>query len=205
MDNFAANLPQHKIPSLGLLALAMTVSSYAFSQIKLLQMPVTSLGTVLLIGGGLQILAGLHSHADGNAAARTTLVSLGLFWLSLIGFEIFPELGFGRHPSPVAMVAYLSMWGFFAALLFLGSFQQNHALQLVYGALMICLLLLAMGTLKENPLLLLFGSLAGIICGLAAGCTALAQLYRQWFRRTRLPLGNWPSHLEDKSDESLAP
>jgi hypothetical protein len=130
---------------------------------------------------------------------------LGLFWLSLIGFEIFPELGFGRHPSPVAMVAYLSMWGFFAALLFLGSFRQNHALQLIYGALMICLLLLAMGNLKENPLLLLFGSLAGIICGLAAGCTALAQLYQQWFSRTQLPLDKWQSHLDEKTEETLAP
>lgn len=205
MKNIATNLPQHRIPSLGLLALALTVSTYAFSQIKLFQTPVTSLGTVLLIGGGLQILSGLHSHTEGQGSARTTLVPLGLFWLSLIGFEIFPELGLGRHPSPVALVAYLSMWGFFAALLFLGSFRQNRALQLIYGALMICLLLQAMGTLKANPLLLLFGSLAGLICGLAAGCTALAQLYRQWFERTKLPPGNWQSRLDDKTDDFLAP
>ncbi|HEY5672199.1 MAG TPA: acetate uptake transporter [Malonomonas sp.] len=205
MNNFAANLPHNQIPSLGLFALALTISTYAFSQIHLLQPPVTSLGTVLLIGGGLQILTGLHSHSEGLNTARTTLVPLGLFWLSLIGFEVFPELGYGRHPSPVAMVAYLSMWGFFVALLFLGSFRQSRPLQLIYATLMVCLLLLAMATLKENPLLLLFGSLAGIICGLTAGCTALAQLYHQWFRRTRLPRGSWQSQLNDKTDETLAP
>lgn len=205
MDKLAADNCHNSIPSLGLLALALTIITYAFNRAGLIQPPVTSLGTVLLLGGGLQILAGVRTKPAGNATASATLLPLGLFWLSLIGFEIFPSLGFGKHPSPVAMVAYLSMWGFFAALLFLASFRQSRALQLVFSTLMICLMLLALGTLKENPVLMLCGSLSGIISGLAAGYTSMAQLYNRWTGRSILPLGNWQTAHDDKVDEPLAP
>ena len=205
MTNLAHSIRQNSIPSLGLMALALTIITYAFNQTGLIDPPVSSLGTVLLLGGGVQIVIGLRTYRPGNTTASATLLPLGLFWLSLIGFEVFPELGYGKHPSPVAMVAYLSMWGFFAALLFLGSFRQSHALQLVFASLMICLIFFALGTLKENRILLLCGGMSGIICGLAAGYTALAQLYNQWAGRSILPLGSWDSRLDDKIDESLVP
>ena len=205
MNKFASSLQHNSLPSLGLLALALTITTYAINQAGLIHPPATSLGTVLLFGGGLQILAGLRSPQSASSAASTTLLPLGLFWLSLIGFEVFPQLGVGNPPSPVAMVAYLSMWALFSALLFLSSFRQSRALQLVFAGLMFCLMFLALGTLKDNPLLLLGGSLAGILSGLAAGYTGLAQLYNRWSGRAVLPLGRWQSPLEEGVDESLAP
>jgi len=82
------------------------------------------------------------------------------------------------------------MWGFFAAILFLASFRQSRALQLVFGALMCCFLLLALGRLHGNQALLIGGGTAGIISALSAAYTALAQLCNQGAGRRVLPLGN---------------
>lgn len=196
---------ENKIPSLGLLALALSASTYAFSQTGLTQTPATTLGTILLLSGGLQIMAGVHSRNHGILSATATLLPLGMFWLSLIGFEVFPKLGFGQSPNAVTMVAYLSMWGLFAAILFLGSFQQSRALQLVFAALMFCLIFLAMGKLRNNPIFLVIGGVSGIICGLAAGYTGLAQLFNQWMGRSFFPTGQWHGGLEADGEEQLSP
>ncbi len=196
---------RNKIPSLGLLALAISISTYAFGQTGLATPPATTLGTVLLLGGGLQIMAGMRSRHCGSLSATATMLPLGLFWLSLIAFEVFPTLGFGQTPGAVTMVAYLSMWGLFAAILFLGSFQQSRALQLVFAALMFCLLFLAMGKLRGNPVFLIIGGISGVVCGLAAGYTGLAQLFNQWMGRSILPIGHWQGPLDSDGEKQLSP
>jgi succinate-acetate transporter protein len=195
----------NKIPSIGLLALALSISTYAFSQTGYYSTPASTLGTVLLICGGIQIIAGMRSRQYGSLSATATMLPLGMFWLSLIGFEVFPRLGLGQTPGAVTMVAYLSMWGLFAAILFLGSFQQSRALQLVFSTLMFCLLFLAMGKLRNNPVFLVIGGVSGIICGLAAGYTGLAQLFNQWLGRSVLPIGQWQNHLDGEGKEQFMP
>lgn len=187
---------QNRISSLGLLALAISISTYAVNQTGYMATSAASLGIILLVGGGLQIMSALRSRQTGSLSATATLLPLGLFWLSLIAFEVFPQLGLGQTPSPVTIVAYLSMWGLFAAILFLGSFQQSRALQLVFSALMFCLLFLAMGKLRSNPVFLVVGGVSGIICGLAAGYTGLAQLFNQWMGRSIFPIGQWQAPIE---------
>ncbi len=204
MNGFSS-LRRNSIPSLGLLALALTLVFYTFDQAGFAILSVSGLGMVLLLGGGLQILTALRIRKAGASSASAALLPLGLFWMSMIGFEIFPRLGIGKHPSSVAMVAYLSMWGFFAALLFLSSFRQSKALQLVFAGLMICLLSLALGVLKENSTLQLCGSVAGILSGAAAGYTALAQLLNQWAGRSVFPVGYWQGSLDEDAEEQLAP
>jgi len=188
---------ENKIPSLGLLALAFSTTTYAISQTGYLPTPAATLGIVLLMGGGLQIMAGIRSRSLGSLSATATMLPLGLFWLSLIAFEVFPQLGLGKTPGAVTMVAYLSMWGLFAAILFLGSFQQSRALQLVFSTLMFCLLFIAMGKLRDNSVFLLIGGASGIICGAAACYTALAQLFNHWMGRSIFPIGQWQGTLEN--------
>ena len=205
MKNSQTSPVSAPLPSLGLLALSVTLITYAVGQSGPIKPPPTSLGTVLLLGGILQIYSSLCARQAGQHSATTiALLPLGLFWLSLVGLEIFPALGFGELPNPAAMVAYLSMWGFYASLLFLNSFRQNHALQTLFGGLMICLLLLALGNLRQNPVFLISGGISGLVAGLAAGYTALAQLCNQGVGRTVLPLGQWQSSLEEE-EEQFAP
>lgn len=196
---------QNKIPSLGLLALALCISTYAFCQTGYSHLQATTLGTVLLLGGGLQIVAGMRSRQCGSLSVTVTMLPLGMFWLSLIGFEVFPTLGVGQPPGAITMVAYLSMWGLFAAILLLGSFQQSRALQLVFAALMFCLIFLALGKLRDNPIFLVVGGFAGLVSGLAAGYTGLAQLFNQWLGRPIFPLGYWREHLNSSRKARLSP
>lgn len=190
------------IPSLGLLALALTLLTYSLGQSGLVTPPAGSLGTVLLLGGGLQLMAGLQTR---NPRAGAVFLPLGLFWLSLISFDVFPALGYGRHPLPVVMAAYLSMWGVFSALLFFASFRQSRALQLVFGALMSCLLLLALGKLTGNSIFLFSGGCAGVGSALAAGYTSLAQLCNQSSGRAVLPLGVWQNRFEQEREKPFVP
>lgn len=190
--------------SLGLLALSVTLLTFSFSQIGPIKPPPTSLGTVLLLGGLLQIYAGLASRQQDDSSLSVALLPLGLFWLSLVGMEVFPQLGFGDYPSHAALVAYLSMWGFYVSLLFLNSFRQNRALQCLFGSLMVCLLLSALGSLRDNPVFIISGGISGLVAGLAAGYTALAQLCNQGVGRTIMPLGQWQALPED-NEEQLVP
>ena len=194
------SLPEtrNRIPSSGLIALAVSIGSYAFSQTSFLSTSASALGFILLLGGGLQIMAGIRSQHAGRLAATATMLPLGLCWWSLIAFEVFPQLGYGQSPDEVTMVAYLSMWGLFAAILFLGSFQQSRALQLVFAALMFSLLFLAMGKLRNNQVFLVVGGISGVVCGLAAGYTGLAQLFNQWMGRPIFPIGQWQESLENE-------
>lgn len=188
------------LPCLGLLALALTLFTYALGQTGLVAPPPASLATVLLLGGGLQLLTGVQGRNPQNAG---TMLPLGLFWLSLIGLDVFPQLGVGSHPQPAVMVAYLSMWSFFAALQFLASSRKSRALQWLFGTLMICLMLLALGNLRGNPVFLISGGFAGICSSLAAGYTALAQLCNQGAGRAILPLGNLANSPDSHQESSL--
>ncbi len=140
----AAFEQQHRYPAVGLLALAITLTVYVLNQIEICRPSALYVGLVLVTGGGIQLFSGgVRSHQQGRSYAAATMLPLGIFWLSLISYDIFPELGLGRHPNSITMFSYLSLWGgMFMALLFLGSFRQNIAIQTLYGSMMFSFFLL---------------------------------------------------------------
>jgi succinate-acetate transporter protein len=88
------------------------------------------------------------------------------------------------------MIAYLVLWGVFTAVMFLATFRLNRALQLVFGTLTILFFLLAFGeTHGANPEFKHVTGYEGILCGLAAVYTGLAQVLNELFGRTVWPLG----------------
>ncbi len=182
---------QNKLPNLGLLALAATLAIYVFSQIEPYRPPAIITGAVLLCGGCLQLLSGIRSQQQGRVYASATLLPLGIFWLSLISYEIFPELGLGRHPNPITMFSFLSLWGLFVAILFLGSFRQSLAAQALYGTMMFSFLALAMNHLRDDQVFLLLGGITGICASVIAVYMFLAQSYNHFAGREVFPLGHW--------------
>ncbi len=74
----------------------------------------------------------------GNTFATTAFISYGFFWLSLVALVLLPKI----VPAVVAtnetaLAIYLSLWGLFTAVMFLGTFRLNRALQFVFGSLTI--------------------------------------------------------------------
>lgn len=165
---------------LGYLALTPCVSLFALDHNRLLDVPATLLGSLLLLGGALMVLSGIHAQHRGDQSAAVRFVPLGLFWFSMIGFYVLPELKIGSAPSPLSLLIYLTFWGVFAALLFLGSFAGNAAEQLTFCALMIHLLAMALGEIRPNPFIADIAAIAGVVTGSAAFYLAITGI---WCRR----------------------
>lgn len=182
---------QDRLPTLGLLTLAVTMAVYIASQIEPCKPPIFMTGVILLGGGCIQLLLGIRSQQQGHAYAAATLLPLGIFWLSLFSYEIAPQLGVGRHPDPLTMFSFMSLWGLFISMLFLASFRQSVAIQTLYGSMMFFFLALAMDLLRNDRVFLYVGSGTGIFATLVAIYMVIAQTCNQMQGRVILPLGEW--------------
>ena len=145
-------------------------------------------------GGLAQVIAGVMEYKKGNTFGTVAFTSYGLFWLSLVILKIFPAMNLWEIPSNYAMAAYFLMWGLFTFVMFFATLKANRAIQFVFMSLAILFFLL---TIKE---LMVAWDLAGItevstvlgiegvICGLSAVYTALAEVLNEAHGRTVLPL-----------------
>ncbi len=186
--SFASDSPE-RFPCLGLLALAATLVVYVLSQMDGWQPPVLLTAVALIVGGCVQLLVGLRSQMVGRVRSAVTLLPLGIFWLSLISYQVFPRLGIGQTPNSITMFSFLSLWGLFMALLFLGSFRQSLAVQVLYGAMMFSFLALAMDNLRDDRVFLFVGCLTGMVASGVAVYMFFAQLLQRCTGRNILPLG----------------
>jgi succinate-acetate transporter protein len=151
------------------------------------------LGTMILsmgifYGGLAQIFAGIMEWKKGNTFGTTAFCSYGLFWLSLVGLLLMPELGLGNPNETPAMVAYLTMWGIFTLVMFFGTLKINRALQFVFGSLALLFFLLAWGDAAGGGMITTFAGFEGIICGLSAMYAGLGQVLNEMYGKTIAPL-----------------
>jgi succinate-acetate transporter protein len=175
------------------------------------------LGMGIFYGGLAQIIAGILEYKRGNTFGTTAFTSYGLFWLSFVALNwlgvtevatsgIWPFSSYGvaipgyNTPwlvSQEAFMAYFFMWGLFTFGMFFGTLKTNHALQFVFMSLAILFFLLAAksGVLAYTSMaptdLELFTQIIGvegIICGLSAVYTALAEVLNEVHGKTVLPL-----------------
>jgi uncharacterized protein len=175
--------------SLGLFCLGLTMILLNLFLAGLLPVPAALLGVGLLLGGLLQIGIGLVEWKKEHPFGAAVFVSYGLFWLSLVALVVLPHLGWGEKPQSTAMVAYLVLWGLFTIGFFIASLEQNLALQTVFGTQTLLLFLLAAAGLFHNTILLPVAGYVGLVCGLSAIYTALAQELNIYFGRSVAPLG----------------
>ena len=50
----------------------------------------------IFYGGAAQVIAGIMEWKKGNTFATTAFTSYGMFWLTLVGLWILPDMGFGK-------------------------------------------------------------------------------------------------------------
>ncbi len=125
---------------------------------------------------------------QGNTFAAVAFSSYGLFWFSLVGIIIMPEIipGIGAADS-TSMSVYLSMWGLFTGWMFLSTLKMNRGLQVVFGTLTILFFLLAVG--EHNVTVWTIAGYEGIICGFSAIYVALAEVTNEIHGKVIFPLG----------------
>jgi uncharacterized protein len=143
----------------------------------------------IFYGGIAQIIAGIMEWKKKNTFGTTAFTSYGLFWLTLVGLILLPKLNLGTKPTEVAMGWYLLMWGLFTGLMYIGTLRLNRALQFVFASLTVLFFLLAIGDFTGNAAIKTFAGFEGIICGLSAIYTALAQVLNEIYGKEIAPLG----------------
>jgi uncharacterized protein len=142
-------------------------------------------------GGTAQIIAGIMEWKKGNTFATTAFISYGFFWLSLVALIVLPKIiPTVAATNESALATYLAIWGLFTAVMFLGTFRLNRALQFVFGSLTILFFLLAYGDFTNASAgFKHFTGYEGLVCGFSAIYTGLAQVLNELHGRTVLPLG----------------
>jgi len=174
---------------LGLLGFGLTTVLLNLHNAGFFELNAMILAMGLCYGGAAQIIAGIMEWKKGNTFATTAFISYGFFWLSLVALVGLPKLGFAAADEK-AMAAYLAIWGLFTAVMFIGTFRLNRALQFVFGTLTLLFFLLALGDFTgAGPDFKHFTGYEGIVCGFLAIYTGLAQVLNELFGKVVCPLG----------------
>ncbi len=175
---------------LGLLGFGMTTVLLNLHNAGLFGLSTMILGMGIFYGGLAQVIAGILEWKKGNTFGATAFTSYGMFWLSLVAILVLPNIKWGDAASSNSMGWYLLSWGVFTGVMFLGTLRINRALQLVFGSLTILFVLLAIGKFADSTTMTKIAGVEGIICGLSAVYTGLAQILNEVYGKIVAPL--WP-------------
>jgi len=176
---------------LGLLGFGMTTVLLNLHNAGLYELNTMILAMGICYGGIAQVIAGIMEWKKGNTFATTAFISYGFFWLSLVALIVLPKIIPALTPAnEISMAAYLALWGLFTAVMFLGTFRLNRALQVVFGTLTVLFFLLAIGDATgASAGFKHFTGVEGLVCGFAAIYTGLAQVLNELAGNIVLPLG----------------
>ena len=173
---------------LGLLGFGMTTVLLNIHNAGVYPLDTMILAMGIFYGGLAQVFAGIMEWKKGNTFGMTAFTSYGMFWLTLVALLVLPKMNWGVAPTNAAMVAYLCVWGVFTGVMYIGTLKLSRALQFVFLSLTILFFLLALGDALESPGLKMVAGIEGIVCGLSAIYTGLAQVLNEIYGRAVLPL-----------------
>jgi succinate-acetate transporter protein len=177
---------------LGLIAFGLTTVLLNIHNAGLYGLAPMILAMGIFYGGIAQIIAGIMEWKKGNTFGTTAFTSYGLFWLSLVALLVMPKIGWWDAPKDnnAAMISYFIMWGIFTLVMFFGTLRLNGALQFIFGSLAVLFFLLAIRDITGSPVIAMITGIEGIICGLSAVYTGLAQVLNEVYGKDLLPI--WP-------------
>ena len=131
---------------LGLMGFGMTTVLLNLHNAGFIGLDTMILSMGIFYGGLAQVIAGIMEWKKGNTFAATAFISYGMFWLSLVALIALPHAGLGlAGPSGYSVPAYLTAWGVFTLVLFIGTLRLNRALQVVFATLTLLFFMLAAG------------------------------------------------------------
>ncbi len=143
----------------------------------------------IFYGGLAQVIVGIMEWKKNNTFGTTAFTSYGLFWLTLVTIWLLPAVGAAAKPSATSMAFYLTMWGVFSIFLFVATFKLNRALQVVFGLVVALFFLLALANATGIHTIHTIAGVEGVICGLSALYTGMAQVINEYYGRSIMPLG----------------
>jgi len=145
-------------------------------------------GAALAFGGIAQVLAGMWEFRAGNTFAGTAFTAYGAFWLSFWALAQFYLADVPKDQVGNAVGLYLIGWGLFTGLMFIASFKTSLALNVVFALLMTTFFLLGIGNTGAHTAVIHWGGYLGLVTAALAAYTACAELTKETFGRTILPV-----------------
>lgn len=174
---------------LGLLAFGMTTVLLNIHNAGFYELNSMILAMGIFYGGMAQVIVGIMEWKKNNTFGMTAFGSYGFFWLTLVGLIVMPKLGWAEKTSNEGMICYLSMWGVFTLMMFIGTLKLSRALQFVFGSLTVLFFMLAIGDATGNETFKHITGYEGIVCGFSAIYTGMAQVLNEVYGKTVMPLG----------------
>jgi uncharacterized protein len=174
---------------LGFTGLGLAAVLLSLSYIGVYPVESMIVSMAIFLGGFAQVFAGIMSWKKGDVFAGTAFSAFGLFWFSLAGLIIMPALGWAEPSSPIAMAAYLFIWGVYTFVMLIITMKIGvKAIQFVFVTLFILFMLLAVVNATGNAGLLVVAGYVGLIMGLGSLYTALALVMNEIHGKTIAPL-----------------
>lgn len=173
---------------LGLCAFGMTTILLNIHNAGFYPLNAMIIGMGIFYGGLAQVIVGAMEFKKNNTFGTLAFSSYGLFWLSLVAIWVLPKLGLAEKPDSVALGCYLFMWGAFTAVLYIGAKHMTTAAGIIFALLTILFFLLAAANWLDSHTLLVVAGYEGILTGLAAMYTGLAQVMNEVYGRTVMPI-----------------
>mgnify|MGYP001454508389 FL=1 len=176
---------------LGLMGFGMTTVLLNIHNAGFFPVSAMILAMGLFYGGVAQVIAGILEFKKGNTFGTTAFTSYGLFWITLVGLWIFPDMGWakGAATEVAYMGWYLFMWGLFTFFMWIGTFNKNKVLQFIFLSLWILFFLLAIRDWTGSALIGTIAGWEGIVCGASAIYLAMAEVINETRGKEILPIG----------------
>ena len=170
---------------LGLLGFGMTTILLNLHNADVFGLNIMIAAMGFALGGAAQIIAGILEFKNGNTFGGTAFTAYGFFWWSLVLIWWNP-LGLASA-SETAMGFYLLMWFVFTAFMFIGALKHNTITKIVFGSLTLLFLLLAIGDFSGVHAIKIAAGAVGILCGLSAIYSAVAQIVNNEYGKNIFP------------------
>lgn len=174
---------------LGLLGFGMTTILLNLANAGVIPLTSVIMGMGLLVGGMAQLFVGIMEWKKNNTFGTVAFTSYGAFWMCLVVIWTLPKMGLSEPADAVSMGYFLTLWGIYTVFMFIGTLRLNKALQFVFGSLVLLFFLLAIADFTGNVAIKHFAAWEGIICGLSALYTSMAQILNEVYGKIVMPLG----------------
>ena len=183
---------------LGLFAFGVTTVLLNLHNADIIPLSIVIVAMGFALGGAAQIIAGIMEYKKNNVFGATAFTTYGFFWWSLIIIWIDPFDGIAAADDK-SMGFYLLLWAIFTLMMFVATLKLSRSLQLVFLTLTFLFLLLSIADFTGIHLIQIAAGWVGIVCGISAIYTGLAQVINNEFGKTIfLPKFNEPESLKEQ-------
>jgi len=174
--------------ALGLGAFALTTFVLSMSNTGIVPSSAAVLGLALFYGGIAQVIAGIWELRNGNTFGATAFTSFGAFWLA---FWYLESTGGNVEAGAAGMGTFLLAWAIFTIYMTVAAKKTNGSIFIVFVALSITFVLLAVGAYTGITAIHQLGGWFGILTALLAWYGSFAVVYNSTAGRAVLPV--WPA------------